>query len=141
MKKLYYILWAGVLLGACQKSSVDKKEEGVIHYKETVSINDVPPASLTFFDVTDSRCPEGANCLIAGFVQVDVSLDGVTTDGRITNHLKMCIGCGDIIPDSLDYSFAGQEYRFILKSILPLTRPVGEVKKSDYAISLDIKKK
>lgn len=140
MRKIYYIFLAGILLGACQKSSVDKKEEGLIHYKETVTINDVPPAALTFYEVSDSRCPEGANCLVAGFVQVDLSLDGVTTDGRITNHIKMCIGCGEVVPDTLDYNFAGQEYRFILKSISPLIKPVGEIKKSDYAISLHIKK-
>ncbi|MBE9460899.1 hypothetical protein ACFP1I_19815 [Dyadobacter subterraneus] len=140
MRKIYFILLGGFLLCACQKSSVDKKEEGLIRYKETVTINDVPPASLTFFEVSDSRCPEGVNCLVAGFAQVDLSLDGVTTEGRITNHVKMCIGCGEIVPDTLDYNFAGQGYRFILKSISPLTKPQTEVKKTDYAISLDIKK-
>lgn len=141
MRKLYYIFLAGIMLGACQKSSVDKKEEGLIHYKETVSINDVPPASLTFFEVSDSRCAEGTNCLIAGFVQVDLALSGVTTDGRITNHLKMCIGCGDKMPDTLDYNFAGQGYRFILKSVTPYPKIETPSKKTDYSISLDIKKK
>ena len=140
MRKLYYIFLAGFLLGACQKSSVDKKEEGLIHYKETVSINDVPPASLTFFEVEDSRCPEGANCIIAGFVQVDLALNGVTTDGRITNHLKMCIGCGEVMYDTLDYNFAGQGYRFILKSVTPYPKIDLPNKKTDYSISLDIKK-
>ncbi|GLU51707.1 hypothetical protein [Dyadobacter frigoris] len=140
MRKIYYIFLAGILLGACQKSSVDKKEEGLIRYKETVPINDVPSASLTFFEVTDTRCP-GINCLVAGFVFIDISLDGATMDGKITNHIKICAGCEVGMPDTLDYKFAGQEYRFILKSVLPLVRPQGEIKKTDYAISLDIKKK
>ncbi|MCF0057963.1 hypothetical protein [Dyadobacter sp. CY356] len=141
MRKLYYIAWAALLLISCQKSSIDKKEEDLIHYKETISINDVPPASLTFFDVMDSRCPEGVNCIIAGFVQVDLALNGVTTDGRITNHVKMCIGCGKEMPDTLDYNFAGQGYRFILKSVKPYPKTEVPTKKTDYSISLDIKKR
>lgn len=140
MRRLYYVFWAALLLVSCQKSSIDKKEEDLIQYNETVSINDIPPASLTFFDVTDSRCPEGTNCIIAGFVQVDLSLNGVTTEGRITNHVKMCIGCGNAVADTLIYNFAGQDYRFILKSVKPYPNVDVSTKKTDYAISLDIKK-
>lgn len=142
MKKIYYVLLTSILLGACQKSSVDKKEEGVIHYKETVSINGVPPATLTFFDVTDSRCPEGGQCIWAGNAEVDLVLDGVTTEGKILKHVKMCLGeCSNFKQDTLDQVFAGEQYQFILKSVTPYPKIDIQNKKTEYAISLDIIKK
>ncbi|MEO6687306.1 MAG: hypothetical protein ABIN24_15145 [Dyadobacter sp.] len=142
MRKIYYILLAGILLGACQKSSIDKKEEGIIHYKETVSINGVPPATLTFFDVTDSRCPEGGQCIWAGNAEVDLVLDGVTTEGKNLKHVKMCLGeCSNFKQDTLDQDFAGEHYTFILKSVTPYPKVDIQNKKTDYSISLEIKKK
>ncbi|MDQ6478317.1 hypothetical protein [Dyadobacter sp. LHD-138] len=142
MKSVYILLLTSLVLSACQKSSVDKKEEGLIHYKETVAINDVPSATLTFFDINDSRCPEGAQCITAGSANIDLALDGVTTEGRITKHVKMCLGdCFNFQPDTLDEEFAGLKYRFILKAVNPFPKVNTVPNKPDYNIALVIEKK
>lgn len=133
---------------ACQSASVDKKD-GVIKYKETVTLNDVPKSSLTFFDVSDSRCPEGVQCVWAGNATVEFALEGVGTDGKISNHVKMCIGdCRTLYKtssfrevDSLDQEFAGQKYRFILEAVNPSPKVDSTKKKEDYSVSLKIEKK
>lgn len=142
MKRIYFLLLAGAMLMACQKSSVDKKEEGVIRYKQSVSIHDIPIATLTFFEFNDSRCPEGGQCITAGSVAIDLALDGVTTEGRITKHVKMCLGdCSNFQPDTLDEEFAGLKYRFILKAVNPYPKVDAVKSKPDYNISLAIEKK
>ena len=141
MNRLYFILFAGLTILACQKSSVDKKEQGLLRYKESVAINDIPRATLTFFDVTDSRCPEGLQCFVAGNARVDLTLDGVTTEGRITKHVKMCLGdCSNFLADTVNEEFAGYKYQFILKSVSPLPKKDVQAVKTEYNISLDIKK-
>jgi hypothetical protein len=123
MKKIYYLLLASLSFAACQKSSVDKKEEDEIRYKETVQLNDVPRATLTFFDVEDSRCPEGVQCIWAGQASVDLALEGVSTEGKVIRHVKMCFGtCSSFQADTLDQEFAGEKYQFILKSVSPLLK-------------------
>ena len=142
MKKIYYLLLVCFSFTACQKSSVDKKEEDVIRYKETVQIRDVPRATLTFFEVEDSRCPEGVRCIWAGEASVDLALESVSTEGKITRHVKMCFGtCSSFQPDTLDQEFAGEHYQFILKSVTPQLKADVQVKKPDYTIALSIKKK
>jgi len=142
MKQLYFILFASLTILACQKSSVDKKDEGILRYKESVAINDIPRATLTFFDVADSRCPEGLQCFVAGNARVDLTLDGVTTEGRITKHVKMCLGdCSSFLADTVNEEFAGSKYQFILKSVSPLPKKDVQAVKTEYNISLDIKKK
>lgn len=141
MKKLFALLIIGVSFIACQKSSVDKKEEDLIHYKQTVAINDVPSASLTFSEVEDSRCPEGVQCIWAGNADIDLVLEGFTTEGRVTRTAKMCFGtCSNFVADTLNYDFAGTSYRFILKAVTPAPKKDTELKKTDYGISLDIQK-
>lgn len=142
MKNIYYLLLAGLSFAACQKSSVDKKDEDLIRYKETVSLNDVPRATLTFFEVEDSRCPEGVQCIWAGEASIDLALEGVSTEGKVTRHVKMCFGtCSNFQADTLDQEFAGEKYQFILKSVTPLLKADVQVNKTDYAISLNIQKK
>ncbi|MCE7039954.1 hypothetical protein [Dyadobacter sp. CY312] len=141
MKALLFILL--VALVACQSSTVDKKGNE-IKYKETVQINDVPKATLTFFDVSDSRCPENVKCVWAGNAKVDLALEGVGTEGKITKHINLCLGAcstsrGFHTIDSLDQDFAGQKYRFILESVNPY--PIAAKTKNDYSISLRIEKK
>ena len=130
---------------SCQNKSVDKKDD-FIKYKETIILNDVPRSTLTFFDVSDSRCPAGAQCIWAGNVSVDLALEGVTTEGKSVKHVNLCLGAcrgeNNASPyqqvDSVDQDFAGIKYRFILDSIKPDARM--EQVKQDYAISLRIKK-
>jgi hypothetical protein len=142
MKKIYYLLLVCFAFTACQKSSVDKKQEDVIRYKETVQISDVPRATLTFFEVEDSRCPEGVQCIWAGEASIDLALEGVSTEGKMTRHVKMCFGtCSNFQADTLDQEFAGEKYQFILKSVTPTPKADTQVNKLDYAISLSIKQK
>jgi hypothetical protein len=129
MKKLVLMTAAVWSVFACQNSSIDKRDEGIA-YKETITINDVPKATLTFFGYGDSRCPEGANCFWAGYAAVDLLLSGVTAEGGVNEHVKMCLGdcrfftkdstkTGYVMADTLDKSFAGQQYRFILSALNP----------------------
>ena len=147
MKRTILLSIICILTLACQSASVDKN--GVIKYKETVSLTDVPKATLTFFEVSDSRCPQGVQCFWAGNATVDLALDGVGTDGKITNHVKMCLGdCHTLYKsspfrevDSLDQEFAGQKYRFILEAVNPAPKVDSTKKKGDYSITLRIEKK
>ncbi|CAG5003614.1 hypothetical protein DYBT9275_03192 [Dyadobacter sp. CECT 9275] len=149
MKRLLLGIMLVSTISACNNSSVDKKDPNEIYYKETVSINDVPRSTLTFFEVEDSRCPEGVQCIWAGNATVDLALSGVTTEGGVTKHVTMCLGdCHTISPttgfqvtDTLDENFAGQKYRFILESVNPKARLDSTRKKQDYSIVLKIEKR
>ena len=148
MKKITLLTLASLLMLACQSASVDKKGNE-IKYKETVVLNDVPQSTLTFFEVSDSRCPEGVQCFWAGNATVDLSLEGVTTEGKTSKHINMCVGdCRTLyklspyrLADTLDQEFAGQQYRFILESVNPTPKADSAGKKVDYSISLKIEKK
>ena len=138
-------LWCGLaIIGvlSCKSSGIDKKDAG-LKYKETLILNDVPKASLTFFDIEDGRCPEDVNCIWGGNARVDLLLSGVTVDGGINEHLKMCSGnCGgNFGEDTLVKKFAGQEYRLILLEVTPNRKSTEEPKKEDYSILLKIEKK
>jgi hypothetical protein len=141
-RSFLYLLTALIMV-ACQSTGVDKQDDG-IKYKETVTINEVPKATLTFFEVSDSRCPDGVQCVWAGNATVDLALAGVTTEGGFTSHVSMCLGACDTkfkLADTLDYEFTGQKYRFILNAVTPV--PVKDVTtpKEGYKISLLIQKK
>jgi len=149
MKKFLLTIAALWSIFSCQNSSIDKKDEG-IRYKETININDVPRATLTFFDFSDSRCPEDVNCIWAGYASVDLLLSGVTTEGGISEHVKMCLGdcrffnkdkISYAMADTVDKSFAGIQYRFILSALKPGRRVDSTRKKEDYRIMLKIEKK
>ncbi|WP_031526005.1 hypothetical protein [Dyadobacter crusticola] len=128
MKKLL-ILIAGVgAIFSCQNNSIDKNE--YISYKETITINDVPKATLTFFDYADGRCPEDVNCIWGGYALVDLELTGVTEQGRINEHVEMCLGecnfvrkdstqAARVVNDTVVKSFGGQQYKLILSALEP----------------------
>lgn len=143
MKKYVFMIIAGMVF-ACKSNSVDKKEEG-LKYKETITINDVPKATLTFFEVDeDSRCPEGGVCVWAGRVVVDLQFTGVTTEGGVQEHAKMCMGTcgsGQFGPDTLLKKFAGENYQLVLTEVNPSPKVGVERKKEDYAIMLKVEKK
>jgi hypothetical protein len=128
---------------ACQQTSVDRHTDE-IKYKETVTLNQVPKSTLTFYDVTDSRCPEGAQCIWAGNAVVDLELNGVTTEGGTTKWISMCLGqCTKDFKtaDSLDIEFTGQKYRLILNAVNPYPGVSTESSKKDYSISLKIERR
>lgn len=148
MKRGILVTILSILMLACQSASVDKKDDE-IKYKETIRLNDVPLSTLTFSDVSDSRCPEGAQCIWAGNATVDLALEGVNTEGKISRHIKMCIGnCGTLyksasyrLADTLNQEFAGQEYRFILEAVNPVPKVDSAARKEAYSILLKIERK
>jgi hypothetical protein len=148
MKTLLFTLFIALVLVACKSSGVDKKGNE-IKYLETVQINDVPRSTLTFFDVSDSRCPENVNCVWAGYTTVDLLLEGVGTDGKLTKHINLCLGDCRLLygltpfrqVDSLYQDFAGQKYLFILEGVNPTPKVDSLRTKNDYSISLRIEKK
>ncbi|WAC09933.1 hypothetical protein [Dyadobacter pollutisoli] len=138
---LFVLTIAGIV--SCKSSGVDKKEEG-IKYKETVTLNDVPKATLTFFGLQDSRCPENVQCVWAGNATVDLLLSGVTTEGGVNEHVKMCLGqCDQKFKeaDTLDKKFAGEDYRLILNAVKPYPKVDSTRKIEDTYILLKIEKK
>ena len=143
MKKVLFLVIAGGLF-CCKNTVIYKKEEGIA-YKETVVLSDVPKATLTFFEVEDSRCPEGVQCVWAGNATVDLLLTGVTTEGGVNQHVKMCLGnCsgrGFVAADTLEKKFAGNEYRLILSAVTPAPKADVPVKKENYSVHLKIEKK
>lgn len=142
MKKYVFVLLA-VMAVACKSTGVDKKVDG-IKYKETVTLNDIPTATLTFFEVEDSRCPEGLTCIWGGRAVVDLLLTGVTTEGGIKEHVKMCVGTCDAKTgtDTLEKTFAGEKYRFVLSAVNPYPKFGDSTRtKEKYWIQLKIEKK
>lgn len=137
-----------VLVGmvACDESAVDKADNDEILYKETVQIYDIPKATLTFFDVQDSRCPANVQCIWAGNATVDLELNGISVEGRVTKHIVMCLGAcglprkksGFIEIDTLTTTFADQPYRFILKKVNAHPVVDSTKLKSNYAIELKV---
>ena len=143
MKKLLFIALLTTSIFACKSTSVDNKTDE-IKYKESVVINQVPRSALQFFDVSDSRCPEGGQCIWAGNVTIDLAISGVTTEGGLTNHVKMCLGQCDKqfkIADTLDYNFTGQDYRLILSAVNTYPHVEKSTEKEAYSIALQIEKK
>jgi hypothetical protein len=142
MKKYLWYGLAIVGMFSCKSSGIDKKDTG-LKYKETRILNDVPRASLTFFEIEDSRCAEGANCIWAGHAVVDLLLSGLTVEGGVKEHIKMCLGdCGGSFgPDTLIKKFAGEEYQFILEEVNPYPKITEEHQKEAYSILLKIEKK
>lgn len=143
MKKYVFVLLAAMTF-ACKSTGVDNKEDG-LKYKESVTINDVPKASVTFFEVDDdSRCPEGGVCVWRGRVVVDLLFSGVTTEGGVQEHAKMCLGtCNAQLTgsDTLNKTFAGEKYQLVLSAVNPYPKTDQERKKEDYSLQLKIVKK
>lgn len=142
MKKYVFVLFAAMAV-ACKSTGVDRKEDG-IKYKETVALNDVPMAALTFFEVEDSRCPEGVTCIWGGRAAVDLLLSGVTTEGGIKEHVKMCLGTCDASTgsDTVEKTFAGIKYKFVLTAVNPYPKFGDSTRTKDkYSIQLKIEKK
>ncbi|MCF0073381.1 hypothetical protein LZD49_23080 [Dyadobacter sp. CY261] len=140
MKKYVFVLFVALAL-ACKSTGVDKKEEG-IRYMQSVILNDVPKATLTFFEIEDSRCPEGVQCIWGGRAAVDLLFSGVTTEGGIKEHVKMCLGTCDasVGSDTLEKKFAGENYRLILTAVNPSPHIDSVRKKENYSILLKIEK-
>ncbi len=139
---LFAALWA------CESDHVEKKDNN-IRYKENIKIHDVPAATLTFFEVSDSRCPEGVQCIWAGNATVDLALESVNTEGKLVEHINLCLGdCRTLYGpgsfrqvDSLDKHFAGESYRFILEKVNPAPKADSVLSKKDYTITLRVEKK
>lgn len=133
-------------LVACDESAVDKANKDEILFKETVQIYDIPKATLTFFDVQDSRCPANVQCIWAGNATVDLELNGISVEGRVTKHVVMCIGdcrmprkkSGFTEIDTLTTTFADQPYRFILKKVNSFPVVDSTKIKANYAIELKV---
>ncbi|WP_221394062.1 hypothetical protein [Dyadobacter sp. NIV53] len=60
MKRIIILCMVSVFSLACQTTSVDKKND-VIKYKQTVTLNDVPKAMLTFLKFLTADAQKGYN--------------------------------------------------------------------------------
>ena len=150
IKSYYAILIIFLFISACNNSSVELESKDLLLYQKSMTINDVPAASVTFFGVSDSRCPKDVQCVWAGNATVDLLLKSVTTEGAVSEHIVMCYGDCSVIssrkigvfqPDTLNHTFAGVNYQFILEEVnneVPSDRKEGFY---NYGLKLKVLKK
>jgi hypothetical protein len=146
MKYTTLLLGASLLLVACKSDSITAQAvEKTIRYHETVSLTSDNPPTLTFAEVADSRCPEGATCVWAGNVLVD--LDIKPTAATEPQRVQMCLGdCNSLYPktgfretDSAMVSIDQVKYRLILTEVTPYPSLSGaNLSKEAYTIKLKI---
>lgn len=147
MKVTTLIALVGIVLLSCKADSINTKPvEKTIRYKETVSLTTTPASTLTFAEVTDSRCPEGAQCIWAGNVIVDLELKPTTASSTEGQSVKMCLGdCKTLYPntgfretDTVRVSLQANNYKLILTKVSPYPSVSKQNSKSDYTISIKI---
>lgn len=146
MKYTTLILGASLLLVSCKSGSITAQSvEKTIRYHETVSLTENNPATLTFAEIADSRCPEGANCVWAGNALVDLDIKPTATTEP--QRIQMCLGdCNSLYPktgfretDTAMVSVDNTRYRLILTKIAPYPRVSGAAfTKEAYTIQLKI---
>jgi hypothetical protein len=145
MKKLMLITGISLFLFACKKDSVDvRNNPDRIDYQETVYFS--PTGVLTFADVTDSRCPEGVQCVWAGNVVVDLDITPVQSGSKEIRKVKMCLGnCSPLYPargfvqkDTAFITYGGVNHTLILSDVSPYPAANKTIRKEDYSIKLDI---
>ncbi len=143
MKYTTLLLGASLLLISCKSDSITAQAvDKTIRYQETVSIMEGNSATLTFAEIADSRCPEGANCVWAGNALVDLDIkSGATTEPK---RVQMCLGdCSSLYPktgfretDTATVSLDGTQYTLILTGLKPYPNTTKPTKKEDYTIKL-----
>lgn len=140
------LLGASLLLISCKSDSITVQAvEKTIRYHEKVSITPENPATLTFAEVEDSRCPENVQCVWAGNAIVDLQLRSEQANQE-AQAVKMCLGdCNSLYPktgfreaDTAQVSVAGTQYTLILTNASPYPNSTKTVKKEDYTIKLKI---
>ena len=146
MKYTTLLLGASLLLISCKSDSITAQAvENTIRYHETVSMTSDNPATLTFAEVADSRCPEGATCVWAGNAIVD--LDIKAPAAAEPQRIQMCLGdCNSLYPktgfretDTATISVDQAKYRLILTEIAPYPRLSGaNPSKEVYTIKLKV---
>ncbi len=135
-----------MFLISCKSDSITAQAvEKTIRYHETVSLTDNNPATLTFAEIADSRCPEGANCIWAGNALVDLDIKSTAT--AEPKRIQMCLGdCNSLYPktgfretDTAMVSVDQTKYRLILTEIAPYPRLSGpSMSKEAYTLKLKI---
>ena len=146
MKYTTLLLATSLLLISCKTGSITAQAvEKTIRYHETVSLAENNPATLTFAEIADSRCPEGANCVWAGDALVDLEIKpAATTEPQ---RIQMCLGdCRTLYPkngfreaDTTMVNVDNTRYRLILTEIVPYPRISGTAfTKEAYTIKLKI---
>ncbi|TDB65924.1 hypothetical protein [Arundinibacter roseus] len=147
MKHAAFLVVLVVSIMACSADSIKElSAEKVIRYKETVALPGSATGTLTFAEVTDSRCADGATCIWAGNATVDLELKSTaTTEGQ---SIRLCLGdCKSLYPnaafrstDTVQVQLDNQRYSLILTDVSPYPR-LSEVafKKEAYTIKLILK--
>jgi hypothetical protein len=141
------LAFAASILSACQTSN-GLEENNVVPFGEDVALTTGMPVRLTdkadkadkaandiiinLHRITESRCPEGVNCITAGNVMVQLM---VSADNVNPQTVSMCLGdcIGDngarriVETDSMDVRVAQQGYKIYLKAVEPYpTANVGQ---------------
>jgi len=86
---------------------------------------------ITWMDVLDSRCPEGATCVWEGEVTITI---GVAQNGQDLGELDITLHAGD---EEEAYGIVG-EYSILLIRVAPYPEEGTETDRSDYVATLEV---
>lgn len=150
MKNTLLIIGMGVSIAlfSCGTSSVSPQTiERTIQYKQTANLTATSGGTITFAEIEDSRCPEGANCVWAGNATVDLEINPPKATASETQRIKLCLGdCNTLYPqsgfkekDSKEAMLAGVKYRYTLEEVNPypsVNTPISG--KEAYSIKIKI---
>lgn len=148
MKSNLLMIGIGIGLLSCGTASVSTQTvERTIRYQETANLTAASGGTITFSDIEDSRCPEGAQCIWAGNATIGFELKPPTPTPAETQRLTMCLGdCSTLYPqsgfretDSLEATVAGIKYQLTLQEVNPypsVNKPIAG--KEVYSVKIKI---
>ncbi|MEO5909555.1 MAG: hypothetical protein ABIP95_01645 [Pelobium sp.] len=120
---------------ACEKSTITPDalsfgEKAVLKPNEATYFGSTPENAfkLTIQEISDSRCPEGVNCVWAGEAVVKLSIKNLTDS--VAFALKISPSKNSL-PDTLDFNIEKQTYRAILYGV----NPYPEIKNKESSIA------
>jgi len=127
MKNILLSMLSGLWLLGCQSdsNSIDAEKFGDTFQAKSGEEAQLSGASASndlkviVESITDSRCPEGVNCIRAGNAQIGLTLSKESD----RQEVGLCIGCSNrpnsVEQDTVSVTVASQLYEVILKDVLP----------------------
>ena len=130
MKKWYLIALVGFVLGSCDNRHVrpytfELGTPFIITHGQTAECT-CGDLSVTLDHIDESRCPALVECFWAGFVSVDLHLNGAP--------VKLGFNCIDTTPqrDTL------WNYVIELQDVSPYPQMPGDLEQADYTVTLKV---
>ena len=136
MKKLLIIF---MLTGACTEEnltvptvSLGNKIEA--HYESEEAYQESPKMKIT--KIEDSRCPKNVTCVWMGSVKVYLKI----SDANASKDTVLEFLADNSKPATTTVELGNQKYTVEILNVLPYPESTGEIKLTDYKVSLTVKK-